>query len=99
MVEHLPLKQRVEGSSPSGRTRSSNIAGVVELVDTRDLKFRGRKAVRVRFPPPAHTNIRVPCEYMGLFCLCTGVEDARTLFEQKNDAIIYIPEFQSITLV
>ena len=28
-------------------------ARVVELVDTRDLKFRGRKAVRVQFPPRA----------------------------------------------
>ena len=29
-------------------------AGVVEAVDTEDLKSSGRKAVRVRVPPPAH---------------------------------------------
>jgi hypothetical protein len=29
------------------------VAGVAELADARDLKSRGRKAVRVRSPPPA----------------------------------------------
>ena len=27
------------------------------------------------------------------------VEDVRTVFERKNDATIYIPTFQSLTLI
>ena len=34
----------------------TTIAGVVEAVDTEDLKSSGRKAVRVRVPPPAFSE-------------------------------------------
>ena len=49
----------VRGSLPSAFCRGRNNlrqftrAGVAELADARDLKSRGRKAVWVRFPPPA----------------------------------------------
>ncbi len=35
------------------------VAQVVKLVDTQDLKFCGRKAVRVRFPPRAQTRLKI----------------------------------------
>ena len=61
MVEQRTENPRVGGSIPPLGTIFLFLPGarVAELADARDLKSRGRKAVRVRFPPRAPT-VKLP---------------------------------------
>ena len=70
IMNHAAMFAQVERreSSMLRRSQTSGYAAMVELVDTRDLKSLGRKAVRVRVPLAAHLFLLFFCSLMLLSC-------------------------------
>jgi hypothetical protein len=54
------MKGKRPPTQPKTKDRRMSLAGVAELADARDLKFRDRKVVWVRSPPPAPSDDNGP---------------------------------------